>query len=568
MRYHALATDYDETLALHGQVPDEVVDALDELRRSGRRLILVTGRELPDLLAHFPRPDLFDRIVAENGGLLYSPQTKHEKPLAPPPPEALATFLRERAVIPLHTGRVLLATWEPHQDVVLEGIRTLGLEYDIIFNKGAVMVLPSGINKAFGLSAALLDLGLSPHSVVGIGDAENDHSFLRLCEAAVAVDNALPSLKKQADWVTPGARGSGVIQLIDRLIEDDLAALAPRLARHDLLIGSDSEGTEIMLPAYGENVLVAGTSGGGKSTLVTALLERVADHEYQFCIIDPEGDYETLNFAVTAGSTDIRPDLREVMEILEDPSRNITISLLAIPREDRPGFFEDLMPRLLDLRAHTGRPDWIVIDEVQHMLPTDWKPAGQSLPYDLTNVIAVAVEPQSVSPVLLSAVTLLATIGHHADRTVADFARVTGRSVPPLPPTELVRGETGLWSLEKPDRLVRVAVAAGRIERRRHTRKYAVGDMRTESFHFRGPEGKLDLPAHNLMSFLELGEGLDGDTWLYHLRRGDYSRWFREQVKDAELAEEAAAIERATLPLEESRRRIREAVERRYTLPV
>ena len=48
----------------------------------------------------------------------------------------------------------------------------------MIFNKGAVMILPSGVNKATGLAAALEELGLSPHNVVGVGDAENDHAFL------------------------------------------------------------------------------------------------------------------------------------------------------------------------------------------------------------------------------------------------------------------------------------------------------------------------------------------------------------------------------------------------------
>ena len=46
------------------------------------------------------------------------------------------------------------------------------------------------------------------------------------------------------------------------------------------------------LPPYGVNVLVAGTSGSGKSTLATGLLERLAEQDYQFCIVDPEGDYE------------------------------------------------------------------------------------------------------------------------------------------------------------------------------------------------------------------------------------------------------------------------------------
>jgi hypothetical protein len=108
-----------------------------------------------------------------------------------------------------------------------------------------------------------------------------------------------------------------------------------------------------------------------------------------------------------------------------------------------------------------------------------------------------------------------------------------------------------------------------RTERRRHSRKYAEGDLPPErSFYFRGPAGKLKLRGHNLIQFLELADGVDEETWLHHLRQGDYSRWFREAIKDPNLAAEAEQVERAGgLSAEEGRRRIRELVERRYTLP-
>ncbi|MBV8887024.1 MAG: HAD family phosphatase [Chroococcidiopsidaceae cyanobacterium CP_BM_RX_35] len=225
MRYLVLASDYDGTLAADGRVDDDTKAALERLRNSGRKLIMVTGRELNDLLKAFPQVDLFDCIVAENGALLYWPTTREEKSLGSPPPEAFVKALRERHVEPLSVGRVIVATWHPHETTVTEVIRDLGLELQVIFNKGAVMVLPSGINKAFGLQAALSELRLSPHNVVGIGDAENDHAFLDLCECSVAVANALPMLKKRVDLVTSGSRGAGVAELIDKLIATDLCGL-------------------------------------------------------------------------------------------------------------------------------------------------------------------------------------------------------------------------------------------------------------------------------------------------------------------------------------------------------
>jgi hydroxymethylpyrimidine pyrophosphatase-like HAD family hydrolase len=225
MRYKALAADYDGTLARHGRVAPATVEALERLRRSGRRLILVTGRELEELLGIFFSVDLFDRVVAENGALLYRPQSGEVSLLGARPPLAFVEKLRRRCVKPMSVGRVIVATWEPEQEVALETIRDLGLELQIIVNKRAVMILPSGIDKATGLAAALEELGLSPSSVIGIGDAENDQGFLELCGRSVAVANALPMLKERVDWITVGDHGDGVVELIEQLLDDDLRDL-------------------------------------------------------------------------------------------------------------------------------------------------------------------------------------------------------------------------------------------------------------------------------------------------------------------------------------------------------
>jgi hydroxymethylpyrimidine pyrophosphatase-like HAD family hydrolase len=220
MRYGALACDYDGTLAHDGRVDEETVQALERLRASGRTLILVTGRELDELATVFRRLDLFDRVVAENGALLYRPDTGEERRLAEPPPPALVAALRARGV-PLSVGRVIVATVSPHETTVLEVIRELGFELHVVFNKGSVMVLPSGTNKATGLSAALAELGLSARDTVGVGDAENDQAFLAFCGRAVAVANALPTVKERADLVTTGARGAGVVELIEAILGED-----------------------------------------------------------------------------------------------------------------------------------------------------------------------------------------------------------------------------------------------------------------------------------------------------------------------------------------------------------
>ena len=227
MHYLALACDYDGTLAHDGRVSDSTLDALQRLLASGRRLVMVTGRELDDLSKTFTHLHVFERIVAENGALLFAPATGREKLLAEPPSQTFIDRLRARGVAPLSAGRVIVATWLPYETIVLETIREMGLELQVIFNKGAVMILPTGVNKATGLSAALEEMNLSPDRVVGVGDAENDHAFLSRCGCSAAVANALPAIKERADIVLQADHGAGVAELIERIIKDDLRNVKP-----------------------------------------------------------------------------------------------------------------------------------------------------------------------------------------------------------------------------------------------------------------------------------------------------------------------------------------------------
>ena len=220
MRYRALATDYDGTLAEQGRIDVATWAALRALRASGRHLLVVTGRELDELLELVDSPELFDRIVAENGAVLYAPGTRHLRTLAAAPPRAFVPELRRRGVSPLAAGRVIVATRTPHLKAVRQVIADLRLDLEITLNKEAVMVLPPGVDKASGLAVALPELGLAPAEVVAVGDAENDHAMLELCGVGAAVANAIPELRATAAIVTIGDHGSGVSELIGRLLTD------------------------------------------------------------------------------------------------------------------------------------------------------------------------------------------------------------------------------------------------------------------------------------------------------------------------------------------------------------
>jgi HAD superfamily hydrolase (TIGR01484 family) len=567
MRYLALVCDYDGTIALHGRVDDRTVDGLERLRASGRKLALVTGRELDDLMRVFPHMHLFDRIVAENGAVVYAPGTREVHPLADAPPQEFVRELQRRGVAPLSVGRVIVATWEPNDPIVLQVIHDMGLELQVIFNKGAVMVLPSGVNKATGLRRALDELKLSPHNAVGVGDAENDHAFLAACECSVAVANALDSIKARVDLVTAGDHGAGVVELIDGLIASDLAELSPKLTRHNLAIGQTDTGDDVQLPPHEGVLLIAGPSGSGKSMVTTAFLERLCDTTYQFCVIDPEGDYHEFPGAIALRGSDRRALADEVLRVLDRPTENAVVSLLDLRLEDRPAFFQVLLPRLLELRAATARPHWIVLDEAHHLLPSAWQPSESIVSAQLNAIGLVTVHPDHVAPSVLGRVDTLIVIGREPQATVDAFASGRGEDSIRLPRHDEDRKLA--WLVRPGAPPVGFRASKPTADRLRHQRKYSEGELGEDiSFYFRGPAGRLNLRAQNLEMFMQLADGVDDDTWRFHLQRHDVSRWFRTVIKDESLAAEAADVEaRADLSPNDSRAGIRDAIQRRYTTP-
>lgn len=568
MRYLALAVDYDGTAATHDQLAESARLAIERLRTSGRRVVLVTGRRVDDLLEVCPAIGSFDLVVAENGAVVYDPWRREEIVLGVAVPNSLVERLRERGVAPLEVGKVLVATSQPHGAAVFDAIRELGLELQVIVNRSSIMVLPPGINKSTGLRFALHKLGLSQHEAVAIGDAENDHSFLRYCECGVAVANAVASIKDAADLVTRGANGDGVAELVDELIANDLERMQGKIERHLVLLGERADGTEVRIAPYGRNLLIAGPSGSGKSTLTAGVVERLIEKGYQVCIIDPEGDYGTLRAVMSLGNPQRAPSVNEVLSVLEEPAVNLSINLLGLALDDRPLYFSQLIPGLLALRVRTGRPHWIVLDEAHHMLPQTWGHAATTVPQKLGETILVTVHPDHVAPAVLAPIDVVVAIGHSPEKTLGTYARAVGQGLDWPSGLKCEADEVVAWFVGDGEMPFAMRPQPGRAERIRHLRKYAEGNMRYRSFFFRGPDNRHNLRAQNLAVFCQMAEGIDEPTWMFHLRRSDYSRWFRDAVKDQFLADEMERIERRNdVSPEQARSLVRELVAARYTLP-
>jgi hydroxymethylpyrimidine pyrophosphatase-like HAD family hydrolase len=427
MRYTAIALDYDGTIAHDGEVPPHVLDGLARLKATGRKLVLVTGRELDELLGIFPGITLFDLVIAENGALLYRPHNGERKDLGDAPPEAFIERLRATGM-PLSVGSTIVATVRPHEVAVLEAIADLGLEHQVIFNKGAVMVLPPGCNKASGLKVALAELGLSPRNVVASGDGENDHALFELSEYCAAVANAVPKLKDAADFVTTDHHGDGVLEIVAGLIEHDLSKMPPRKPRRTLCLGKDEEGNDVVLPRRRASILASGEPADTREFCM-AVLDRLCRKGYQVCVLDTRGDYLQFKAAVTFGTLDNPPAVIEVLTALEKPDVQTVVCLAAVPEEERHEFVERLLLPLRKLREKTGRPHWIVVDEAIDLLAASAH-EEDSPSMGAENTIYVSTDPTALAPEILASVHGFVACGPGAGAMVESFAAAVSWGAP------------------------------------------------------------------------------------------------------------------------------------------
>lgn len=545
----AVGVDYDGTLTVDRRPTAEVLDALVEARRRGLRIVLVTGRILRELYEVFPDAgEYFNAIVAENGAVLRIGDRLHL--LAEPVPARLADAL-ERDQQSVRRGQALIACDEGCGAVALDAIHRMGLDCQLVYNRRSLMIVPAGVTKATGFRAALLELGLSPHNAIVIGDAENDLALMEAAEIGVAVGNSIESLKAHADIVLAQDDGEGVAALLATITAH--GDLAPRSQRHDVQIGSFSDGSPVLIPSFGVNVLIAGGSASGKSYLGGALAERLIGRGYSVIVLDAEGDHVGLRALAGVsvfGCENGAPPVEHIAEVLRRTDGGVVVDLSECDVAARETLHRTLSHRLSGLRAEIGRPHWVVIDEAH-------QPLGRASGWEWASYVAgtghclITYQPAAMSDSTI-AITDVVIVLPRAELKQQDpsieilmkFCRLAHGEAARLV-SEVSPGE-GLVVFADGTRVPRPF----RVEDRatphvRHWHKYATVDLPWERrfFFARGPGETVGIVAANMSAFHhELRRGA-AEVLRFHCANHDFSRWIRDVLADDELADAVRPLE-------------------------
>lgn len=546
--FRAVALDLDGTLAVGGAVSSQVLRALDDLRSSGVAVLLVTGRIEGELEASFPGlAACFDAVVTENGAVV---QVGRQVRLMGPPVARELEQALERRGVRLRRGRCLLACDGDVAHLALQEITRLGLDHQLVHNRSALMVLPSGITKAVGLIEALRQLAVSPHSCLAVGDAENDLSLLHAAEVGVAAPGAVASLRTQADAVLPGFLGADLAALLGGPLLRGVTRFCP--PRRWVVAGEDDAGAPVHVPGSQANVLITGSSRSGKSYLAGLLFERWSDAGYVVMLLDPEGDHVELGGLPGVVVVDGRAPAASMAEALAVLGQQVSVvlDLSGLDGQRRSATLRQVHQALEAHRASRGVPHWLVVDEAHSIMGEDvqehWSAVARGL-------CLATYRPELLPPELLADVDMTLT-------TVLPVG-----TVDLVGPDRHVRAVLQRGTAQTP-----FAVAGRRSAHVRHRRKYADVELPPQRwFHFRTAEGEIGAAAHNLTDFVRYLRSCPPGAVDHHALRGDFSRWAVGAVQDSALGAELAAAEREVADrrlatAQDARRRMVAAVEHRY----
>jgi len=549
LRYRVLALDFDGTVARDGRLDPDVERVVQEVRAQGVAVLLVTGRILGDLRCRLGHLRAFDAVVAEEGAVLAFPRSGSSRLLGPPPPPELLAHLERRGLDVL-PGQCLIECDASLAPEVLSLIREHELPLVIHFNRGRMMVLPQAVSKATGLVEALRTLRLSAHDALAIGDAENDHQMLDVCEVGVAVAWGSAALRRAADVVLEGDGPPAVAAFVRKRLQAD-ERLLPASRRHRLLLGRGADGKAVHLHVRGRNVLITGDPVSGKSWLAGLMAEQLVLQRYSVCVVDPEGDYGELGALPgtrVLGGADPPPSARDVERLFAFPDASAVIDLSRLPKADKPPYVSWLFTQLADLRRRTGLPHRIVVDEAHDFL--DVPEEAERLGLELGGHTLVSYRASRVHEPLLRAceavfvtritdpaevAALRALCGSPSDGD--DWSGVLGRLE--VDEAALLPGAD-----EAAGRILRFRLAPRLTRHVRHEHKYLDAPLPLpRAFRFASSPRLGERSARSLREFVDVLEcarvaDIDG-----HLRRGDFSSWVADVFRDRALAERLGELE-------------------------
>jgi hydroxymethylpyrimidine pyrophosphatase-like HAD family hydrolase len=550
MYCRVIACDFDGTGASDGHPAPEVYAELAAARERGIVTLLVTGRVLEDIQSACEDFTAFDAVVAENGAVVHLCKAGRTVQIGSPPPEQFLGELRSVGV-PFHTGGVVVGTWEQHSGKVFDLIRRFGLDSQIIFNRAALMILPSGINKAVGIRRALEELGRSERNLVAFGDAENDIPMLRAAEIGVAARASVKAVLCVADTSLTERGPAGVAHYISELLES--GGMLPPSLRRTVPLGKTAERGDVTIPTSGTNLVISGDPRSGKSWIAGLLAERLIEDGYRICVIDPEGDYAQLGEwpkVVTFGHDLPLPGAQAVARLLSHEDLSIVLSLSELPPFHQQSFVSQLLASLQDIRAATGIPHWLIIDEAHYFFQTG-NPCLKSISSRTGNFCLVTYRPS------LLANEIYAETGAHilTSTKVEEERYFVTKIFQPLGDVNLTahaalsRLETpmaGLLKTSPGEKPWQFFIPAPRItSHAHHARKYS--DYRLpEDKAFRFLDSDNPVTVHNIAEFYQAIQSVSQACLRHHLQSGDFSRWVGVVLGDEQLARGLKKIERST----------------------
>jgi len=574
MRFSVLALDYDGTIARDGALDLDVKDAIREVRSREIAVIIVTGRILSELRRVAGELDFVDAVVAENGAVLAFPDG-HSRLIGQPPPPIFLGELRSRG-IQFTAGQCVVETDAAAAPQILSIIRDLELPLVLVFNRGRLMVLPQAISKGIGLREALTMLRLSAHNAIAIGDAENDHPLLAMCEFGVAVGWGSKALQATADDVLLGDGPRAVAAYI-RKAAREMRLPPQRVDRTRLILGKTEDGYPLALAIYGRNLLIAGDPRSGKSWVAGLICEQLILQGYSLCVIDAEGDYralEPLPGVVVFGGDAPPPELPDLARVLQHPYMSAVVDLSHVPYREKVKYLNTLLPMLAALRRTTGLPHRIVVDEAHYFLHdpdvrelVDLDLGAYTLvTYRLSDLhcdLRKAIEGIIVKRTtdLREVRTLLAMAGDENAESEwrATFAGLTVDEAVLLPGIEEAGGKLRRFQLS-PRTTVHV----------RHKSKYVdLQLVADQGFVFTDNGTPVGEPARTLSQFVASLKTLPLSVLDGHARRGDFSQWIGEVFRDHVLASDVRKVEQRyrlghTRDLYNA---LAESIQERYELP-